>query len=343
MYGVSSRLLLLAFVVQTATPTITRRDHWPAYGQRPSVTTTADGHPDLQGIWSFATLTPLERPREFAGREYLTEADAKAFVRETIQRNDRDRRDGSAETDVGRAVNDYWFDRGTALARIGGKIRSSLIVEPPDGQVPPMTESARRATAARAADARAHPADGPENRSLQERCLTFNAGPPILPGPYNNYIQIIQTADHVVIFSEMIHEARIIPVAAAGGRPRTRLRCSGSGRAIRARIGRAARLSWTRRTSVRRRPSADRVRTFTSSSGSREPTRTRCDTSSPSTIRRHSPGHGPPSCLCSGRKIVCSNTPATRQLRARGHPSRRALAGIAALKSSAGPKTANPA
>ncbi len=217
MYGVSSRLLLLAFVVQTATPTITHRDHWPAYGQRPSVTTTADGHPDLQGIWSFATLTPLERPREFAGREYLTEADAKAFVRETIQRNDRDRRDGSAETDVGRAVNDYWFDRGTALARIGGKIRSSLIVDPPDGQVPPMTESARRATAARAADARAHPADGPENRSLQERCLTFNAGPPILPGPYNNYIQIIQTADHVVIFSEMIHEARIIPVAAAGG------------------------------------------------------------------------------------------------------------------------------
>jgi hypothetical protein len=219
MYGVSSRLLLLALVAQTATPIITHRDYRSGYGQRPSTRGTADGHPDLQGIWSFATLTPLERPRELAGREYLTEAEAKAFVRQTIQRNDRDRRDGDAATDVGRAVNDYWFDRGTALARVDGKIRSSLITDPPDGQVPPTTEAARRSMAAKAADARAHLADGPEDRSLQERCLTFNAGPPILPGPYNNYIQIIQTADHLVIFSEMIHEARIIPVAAAGDSP----------------------------------------------------------------------------------------------------------------------------
>jgi hypothetical protein len=217
MYGVSSRLLLVALAAQTATPIIAHRDVSSVSSQRASTTRTADGRPDLQGIWNFATLTPLERPRELAGKEYLTDAQARAFVRETIQRNDRDRRDGSAETDVGRAVNDYWFDRGTALVRDGGRIRSSLIVDPPDGQVPPMTEAARRSVAARAADARAHPADGPENRSLQERCLTFNAGPPILPGPYNNYIQIIQTAHHVVIFSEMIHEARVIPVAAAGG------------------------------------------------------------------------------------------------------------------------------
>jgi hypothetical protein len=195
------------------------RDYRPGYG-RPAAPATVDGHPDLQGVWSFATLTPLERPRELAGKEFLTDEEAKAFVRQTIQRNDRDRRDGGAATDVGRAVNDYWFDRGTALARIDGRIRSSLITDPPDGQVPPFTDAARRRSDERAADARAHQADGPENRSLQERCLTFNAGPPVLPGPYNNYIQIMQAPGRVVIFSEMIHEARIVPLDASAEPPR---------------------------------------------------------------------------------------------------------------------------
>lgn len=189
------------------------RDYRPGYGGPPAAPQTEAAPPDLQGIWNFATLTPLERPRELGDKVFLTEGEAKAFVQQTIQRNDRDRRDGGAATDVGRAVNDYWFDRGSALARIGGRIRSSLIIDPPDGEVPPMTDAARANAAERAADARAHQADGPENRSLQERCLTFNAGPPILPGPYNNYIQIVQTADHVVIYSEMIHEARIVPVS----------------------------------------------------------------------------------------------------------------------------------
>jgi cytochrome c553 len=191
-------------------------DYKPGYGRRSSTLPTADGYPDLQGIWNFATLTPLERPRELAGKEFLSDAEAKAFVQQTIQRNDRDRRDGGAAADVGRAVNDYWFDRGTALARIDGKIRSSIITDPRDGEVPPLTEAASARAAARTADARAHQADGPENRSLQERCLTFNAGPPILPGPYNNYIQIIQAGDHVVVYSEMIHEARVV---ALDGRP----------------------------------------------------------------------------------------------------------------------------
>jgi hypothetical protein len=194
-------------------------DYRPGYGGRSATPRTPDGQPALQGIWNFATLTPLERPRELGGKAFLTDAEAKAYVQQTIQRNDRDRRDGGAAADVGRAVNDYWFDRGTALARVGGKIRSSLVTDPPDGQVPPLTDAARETAEARAADQRAHPADGPENRSLQERCLTFNAGPPILPGPYNNYIQIIQTADRVVIYSEMIHEARIVPIDRDPGPP----------------------------------------------------------------------------------------------------------------------------
>jgi hypothetical protein len=171
---------------------------------------------DLEGVWSFATLTPLERPTEFAGKEYITREEADAWIKDTLQRNNRDRRDGGPEVDVGRAVNDYWFERGTALAAVNGRIRTSLVVDPSDGRLPALTADARAKATARAADAREHPADGPENRSLQERCLSFNAGPPMLPGPYNNYVQIFQMPGFVIIFNEMIHDARIVPL---DGRP----------------------------------------------------------------------------------------------------------------------------
>jgi len=177
---------------------------------------TADGHPDLQGVWAFATLTPLERPPELADKAFVTAEEAAAYVRDVLRRGDRDRRDGGAEVDVGRAVNDAWFERGTGLAVLDGRIRTSLVTDPPDGKLPALTADARARAAARAADLRDHPADGPENRSLQERCLSFNAGPPMLPGPYNNYVQILQTASHVIVLNEMIHDARGVPL---GGGP----------------------------------------------------------------------------------------------------------------------------
>jgi hypothetical protein len=161
-------------------------------------------------VWSFATLTPFERPAELATREFFTDEEAAAFVADTLSRNDRDRRDGGAAVDAARGVADYWFDRGTGLATMNGKTLTSLVIDPPDGRVPPLTAGARARNAARAADNRDHPADGPENRSLQERCLAFNAGPPIGLGPYNNYVQIFQTRGAVVIFTEMIHDARIV-------------------------------------------------------------------------------------------------------------------------------------
>src|SRR5262245_36414728 len=173
--------------------------------------------PDLSGTWSFSTLTALERPAEFAGKEFLTEAEAAAFAKRTMERNNRDNRDPSnREADVGGAYNEFWWDRGTTVALVGGKYRTSLIVDPPDGRLPALTAQAQERAAARAAERRAHPADGPEDRSLGERCLMFNAGPPMLPGPYNNFMQIIQTRDHVVIYNEMIHDARVIPL---DGRP----------------------------------------------------------------------------------------------------------------------------
>src|SRR5262245_39346484 len=174
------------------------------------VPTTSVPPGDLEGVWAFATLTPLERPAEFDGKAVVSEAEAAAWADEQLQRGNRDRRDGGAAVDVGRAVNDYWFERGTMLALVDGKRITSFVVDPPDGKLPPLTAAARDRAAARAADNRDHPADGPENRSLQERCLAFNAGPPIQVGPYNNFVKILQFGDRVVIFNEMIHDARVV-------------------------------------------------------------------------------------------------------------------------------------
>ena len=178
--------------------------------------TRATASRDLEGVWAFATLTPLERPSEFANQAFVAEAEAAAWAAQQLERGNRDRRDGGAAVDVGRAVNDYWFERGTELSLLQGKRITSQIVDPPDGKLPPLTAEARARAAARADDVRDHPADGPENRSLQERCLAFNAGPPIQVGPYNNFVKILQFLDYVVIFNEMIHDARVVPL---DGRP----------------------------------------------------------------------------------------------------------------------------
>ena len=168
---------------------------------------TQDGQPDLTGIWSNATLTPLERPAEFAGKDFMTEQEAVAFEKQTIERNNADRRDGGADADVGRAYNEAWYDRGT---KVIGNRRTSLIVDPPDGKIPALTPEAQK----RLADARArtllHPADGPEDRPLTERCLT--RGLPMTPGPYNNNFQIAQSAGFVNILIEAEHDVRTIPL-----------------------------------------------------------------------------------------------------------------------------------
>jgi hypothetical protein len=177
---------------------------------------TADGHPDLQGIWNFSTITPLERTAEFSSREFLTDAEATQFEQRTAERTNRDNRDQNAAADVASAYNEFWWDRGVHMARVNGKARSSLIVDPPDGRMPALTTDGQARAVARADARREHPADGPEDRSLGERCLLFNAGPPMLSGPYNNYVQILQTPDHVVLMNEMIHDARIVPL---DGRP----------------------------------------------------------------------------------------------------------------------------
>jgi len=173
-----------------------------------------DGHPDLQGTWNFSSLTPLERPAQFADKPFLTEAEAAEFERQALERNDADRRRETADADVAQAYNNAWYDRGT---RIVSTKRSSLIIDPPDGRIPSLPHDGQALAAARAEARQGRgPADGPEDRSLAERCLLFNAGPPLLPGPYNNNLQIVQTRDYVAIANEMIHDVRIVPL---DGRP----------------------------------------------------------------------------------------------------------------------------
>jgi hypothetical protein len=202
-------LTLIGLMIVAASPLIGQSKSAPPR--------TPDGQPDLQGTWNFSTITPLERPAEFTGKPFLTDAETAEYERVVMQRSNRDNRDKSSpEADVGGAYNEFWWDRGVHAARVNGKTRTSLIVDPPDGKIPDLTPAAQQRVAARAEERRLHPADGPEDRSLGERCLLFNAGPPMLSGPYNNYVQLFQSRDHVVIFNEMIHHARVIPL---DGRP----------------------------------------------------------------------------------------------------------------------------
>ncbi len=175
---------------------------------------TPDGQPDIQGIWSFATLTPLERPDDLSGKEFFTKQEAAEYERKVLDRNNMDRRDGGAERDVERAYNDFWWDRGTKVVKT---LRTSLIIDPRDGKVPPLTPAAQKRQAERRAANSGHEFDGPENRPLFERCLILQgAGAPTTPTAYNNNTQIVQTPGFVAIHNEMGHEVRVIPL---DGRP----------------------------------------------------------------------------------------------------------------------------
>jgi hypothetical protein len=186
----------------------------PAAGQkRWTAPRTPDGKPDLQGIWNNATLTPLERPAQYTGKATLSEKEAAEFEKAELGNVNADRRDGPAAADVNRAYNEFWRDRG----KITPDRRTSLIVDPPDGHVPPLTPAAQKRAADLAAQNRGHEFDGPENRSLAERCIAVtNSGPPMMPANYNANYQIVQSHGYVALLSEQIHDVRIIPT---DGRP----------------------------------------------------------------------------------------------------------------------------
>jgi hypothetical protein len=179
-------------------------------GSKGAMPHTPDGQPDLQGIWSFATITPLERPADLAGKEFFTEKEAADYEAEIRTRNNMDRRDGPAEADVGRAYNDFWWDRGTRIVKTK---RTSLIIDPADGKIPALTPAGRERQTERQSVNRGKEFDGPENRPLAERCIIWpSTGPPMIPTAYNNNIRILQSPGYVTILVEMIHDVRVIPL-----------------------------------------------------------------------------------------------------------------------------------
>jgi hypothetical protein len=174
---------------------------------------TPYGEPDLQGIWSNATITPLERPKELVGKEFFTEQEAADYEKAVVREANRDRRSSDVDVDLKGAYNELWFDRG---AKVVPTRRTSLIVDPPDGKVPALRPEAQKAVAAREKIAQ-HPPEGPEDLPLPARCLVWpTAGPAMLPTAYNNNYQILQGPGYVAIMTEMIHDVRIIPL---DGRP----------------------------------------------------------------------------------------------------------------------------
>jgi hypothetical protein len=163
----------------------------------------ADGHPDLQGTWDYRSATPLERPREFGDREFLTPDEIAVVEQRASERGTRVNPTTSIHAG-------WWLDYGT---KVVGTHRTSLVVDPPDGRIPPMTAEAQAREAARRAAASSHPdTDDPENRNLWERCITRGIPDAMLPNAYNNNLQIVQNSAHVVILLEMIHDARIVPL-----------------------------------------------------------------------------------------------------------------------------------
>ena len=175
---------------------------------------TPDGHPDLQGVWNFSTATPMERPEDLAGQDTLTPEEAAAWEQRLAEQraaNESELEDAPLGARLGYSVR-VWFEHGHTLS----EQRTSLVIDPPDGRIP----AVRPEVAARAelrSLLRGRHAHGPEDRGASERCLLgFNSGPPMTPSAYNNNVQLFQTADHVVILNEMVHNARIVPL---DGRP----------------------------------------------------------------------------------------------------------------------------
>jgi len=178
-----------------------------------------DGHPDFGGFWSNNTATPFERPVALADKEFLTDAEAKTLeqtAKERVLANDRQVKEKPGE--IGSYNAAFLEDGRWAMANK----RTSIITDPKDGRMPPLTPEAKRKFDADQAYHSQHVHDGPEDMTTIERCITWiTSGPPMLPSFYNNNYRVIQTSDHLSIVAEMVHDVRIIPL---DGRPHENVR-----------------------------------------------------------------------------------------------------------------------
>ena len=205
-------VMLVAFVVLVAVPALAQD----------SAPRTAWGEPDLQGVWDFRTITPMQRPERYGDKEFLTAEEAAALDQAAVDREVRLWTQASERTESGGNVdrrgagqapgsyNQFWIDSGT---RSVDTRQTSLITYPPNGRYPSLTAEGQRRSDARRAYAREHPADTWEDFSSGVRCiLGFNAGPPFPPSASNNNMQLFQTPNHVVVMTEMVNTSRVIPL-----------------------------------------------------------------------------------------------------------------------------------
>jgi hypothetical protein len=178
-----------------------------------------DGTPDLQGVWTNATATPVERAAELGNRRAYTQEEAEAISRRAIAAVEADNAPSDPDKEIEAIAelppvgnyNLFWTDRGMHVVFIDGEHRTSMIIDPPNGRIPTLQPDSERFTAMRSSRAN----DGPEGRALGERCLlSFGSasGPPMLPVMYNSYYQIVQSPGYVMILVEMVHDARIIRI-----------------------------------------------------------------------------------------------------------------------------------
>ena len=203
----------LAILLTLATQPVAAQS---AGGQMPM--RTPDGQPHVSGVFTFRTLTPLQRPAQFEGQENLTVEEAAAFEASERTRQNRDLFDPEKGSGGYRprseggvlSYNEFWYERGIELT---SDKRTSLVVDPPDGRLPPQTEAARAAAQERRAYQEEHRYDSYENRSMGDRCIMFSkSGPPIRTGAYNNNLMVFQTPGYVTILTEQARQARLIPI-----------------------------------------------------------------------------------------------------------------------------------
>jgi hypothetical protein len=204
-------VMLAASVLAGQNPTA------PKSGGKP-IPRATDGHPSLEGVWTNATLTPLERPAELAGKATLSDAQAVEFEKKDLSGNTLD---GDVENNLNRATggagvgayNNLFVDRGSELARVDGVKRTSLIIDPPNGRIPALNGDARGGVPGGGRGFNRY--DSVKDRPLSERCIIgfgSTSGPPMLPVLYNNNYQIVQTPGYVMILVEMVHDIRVIRI-----------------------------------------------------------------------------------------------------------------------------------
>jgi hypothetical protein len=228
--SLSTRVLLQCVIACSAVSAVSATlAAEPAAGKKTTVPRTADGKPDFGGFWTHETITPLERPAQYGERLTMNQQEVQAaekFASDHVAKSDAPTDPkakvqdlphdcGYGFTGANCGYNNFWVDRGEKVLRIKGEPRASILTDPPNGRMPALKpEAMKQQAAARAAFRKnAGPVDGPELRSLGERCiLSFgsNGGPPMLPNMYNNAYQFVQTKDNFMVLVEMVHDARVV-------------------------------------------------------------------------------------------------------------------------------------